>query len=407
MAPEGFGERLQRRFGYLGLTLDARRHRPRTPAPTDDGGWVAVLEDWIERQAAILAADSVVDADGGTVPAPVADGRGRRLWNLCHLARHGYGGPAVVDAIPAARQMVEHHLDPEHGGFRWSLDDDPRSEKLLYAQCVMIHALSEQAMLDPAGDALDLARSALDLAAAHVTPFGALHEYLDRGWVPLPDGADTPLGRGGTVTLNNQLHLIEALASYLQAGGPAEPATSIGRRTVELLHDHVLAGEDHPDQHRLDLEGRPQPEPDSLGHKVEAAWILADAAPVLGIEGETARARRWVQEVLDVGFADGGLDSSPGPGFRFGGHQRSWWVQVELLRALVEVDEGPEDPLRTTMVDLLTRLRREQVDPRTGQALQLTSTWGLVLFRGDDTTARTGYHDLRAYVAAADLLRSR
>jgi hypothetical protein len=32
--------------------------------------------------------------------------------------------------------------------------------------------------------------------------------------------------------------------------------------------------------------------------------------------------------------------------------------------------------------------------------------WGLVLVRGDDTTARTGYHDLRAYVAAAELLRT-
>jgi mannose/cellobiose epimerase-like protein (N-acyl-D-glucosamine 2-epimerase family) len=407
MAREGIAGRMARRFGYVGLTLDARRHRPRTPAPTDDAGWAEVLEDWIERQATVLAADAMSDAEGGTVPAQVADGRGRRLWNLCHLARHGYGGQPVLDAIPGARQMVDHHLDREHGGFRWAVDDDPLSEKQLYAQCVMIHGLSEQALLDPeaAPDALALAQSALVLAAEHVTPFGSLHEFLDRRWVPLPDGADTALGLGGTVTLSNQLHLVEALGALLEAGGPTEPATSVGRRTVALLHDHLLSGEDHPDRCSLDLDGHPLPEPVSLGHKVEAAWILAETAPLFDIEGETARARQWVEEVLAAGFAHGGLDSTPEPRFRPGGHQRSWWVQVELLRALVEVDEGPDDPLRTTMAELLTRLRREQVDPRTGQARQLTTTWGLVLFQGDQTTARTGYHDVRAYVAAARLLK--
>jgi hypothetical protein len=56
------------------------------------------------------------------------------------------------------------------------------------------------------------------------------------------------------------------------------------------------------------------------------------------------------------------------------------------------------------MLDLLDRLHRRQVDPRTGQARQLMTDWGLVLVRGDLTSARTGYHDLRAYVAAVELL---
>ena len=156
-----------------------------------------------------------------------------------------------------------------------------------------------------------------------------------------------------------------------------------------------------------DERGVPLDAPVSLGHKVEAAWILADAAGALGLADETPRARRWVDEALAVGFRHDGLNDDLARGFRPGGEQRSWWVQAELLRALVEIDEGPDSSSRVVMRRLLGWLHRHQVDPRTGQARQLMTHWGLVLVAGDGTTTRTGYHDVRAYVAAARLLQGR
>ncbi len=398
--------RARRRLGYVPLTLRARVGARPGPPPVDDAGWAALLRHWVDLQAARLAADAVADADGRPVPAPQIDGRGRRLWNLAHLARHGIGGREVTEAIPAARTMVDRHLDDEHGGYRWRLGDAPADPwKLLSGQCIAIQALSELTLADPrtAPRALTDARIALELAAARITPCGALHEFLDRRWSPLPDRTETEMGRGGTVTLGGQLHLVEAAAALVEASGDVQ-ATEIGRTTAALIHDRFLSGVGHPDRHWIDLHGNPLPEPVSLGHKVEAAWILADAAPRLGLEGERERARAWVDEVLDAGFHHGGLDPTPEPGFRLGGHQRSWWMQTELLRALVEVDDGPDSPTRPPMHELLRWLHGHQVDPRSGQARQLMTHWGVVLQLGDRNTTRTGYHDVRAYLAAADLL---
>lgn len=404
--------RARRRLGYIPLTVRSRWGARPGPAPTDDAGWARLLDSWVDMQAARLAADAFADAEGQPVPAAEVVGRGRRLWNLAHLARHGIGGQPVVDALPAARAAVDRHFDPEHGGYRWAVGTGPgapppNDQKLLYGQCVVIHGLSELALADPsaAPGARADAEAALALAAARVTPCGALAEHLDRRWQPLPAGSDTEMGIGGTVTLGGQLHLVEAVGLLVEAGGGAA-ARGVGRATVGVIHDHLLSTPHRPDRHWVDLAGAPLPEPVSLGHKVEAAWILADAAPHVGVDGEDGRARRWVEEVVGVGFRQGGLDSAPERAFRLGGRQRSWWVQVELLRALVEVDRGPGDPLRPVMRDLLGWLHRTQVDPRTGQARQLMTHWGLVLVSGEGTTARTGYHDVRAYVAAAALLRA-
>jgi mannose/cellobiose epimerase-like protein (N-acyl-D-glucosamine 2-epimerase family) len=404
--------RARRRLRYIPLTLRSRWGARPGPAPADDAGWARLLDTWVEMQAARLSADALADADGQGVPAPGVVGRGRRLWNLAHLARNGIGGQRVVDALPAARAAVDRHLDLEHGGYLWAVGAGPgapplNDQKLLYGQCVVVHGLSELALADPAAapGALADAEAAVSLATARLVPCGAVAEFLDRRWRPLPPASDTEMGLAGTVTLGGQLHLVEALATLVEAGG-GEQARTVGQATIGALHDHLLSGPGHPDRHWVDEDGAPLPEPLSLGHKVEAAWILADGAPHLGVDGEAGRARRWVDEVLDVGFRQGGLDSTPGPAFRLGGRQRSWWVQVELLRALVEVDRGPDDPLRPVMRDLLGWLHRSQVDPRTGQARQLMTHWGLVLVSGEDTSARTGYHDLRAYVAAASLLRA-
>lgn len=368
-----------------------------------------MLQGWLDRQAVRLAADVVADDEGQSVSPADVVGRARRLWTLAHLRRHGVGGDAVNHALPIARALLDRHVDPIHGGYRWFVHPGTGIDhKLLYGQSVVILALAELALAEPAmaADAMADAEATLALVARPLTAGGAVAEFLDTRWQPLPLGVETVMGRAGTVTVGGQLHLLEAMAVLATAGGGTR-SRDVGGRTADILQAWFLAGPGHPDRSSTDERGVPLDVPVSLGHKVEAAWILADAAGALGLADETPRARRWVNQALAVGFRHDGLNDDPVRGFRPGGEQRSWWVQAELLRALVEIDEGPGSSSRDVLRRLLGWLHRHQVDPRTGQAHQLMTHRGLVLVAGDGTTARTGYHDVRAYVAAAGLLQER
>ncbi len=405
MGGHGLVGRARRRLGYLGPTLEVRRRARPDPAPTDDPGWAALLHHWLDLQAPILCGDVETDLAGRPAPCPDLVGRSRRLWSLAHLQRHGIGGETVAAAVPRAWQAMDRHADHQHGGWVWAIDPSGAvtdGRKALYAQCMAVYALAEVARLDDATRPRALAEAATGFALATrpTTPWGAVTELLDRDWSPLPVGTEHRHATAGTISVGGALHLFEAAALLAVAGGGGG-ARSVAERTAALLHDHFLA------PRAADVtedSGVPLPVPVTLGHEVEAAWLLAEHAEALGLVGERERCRRVVETALGEGFRHGALGDSPETGFRPGGHQRVWWIQVELVRALVEFDDGPDGAFRDRLHQTLRWLHRRQVDPRTGQAWQLMTHWGLVLVTGRGTSARTGYHDIRAYGAAADLL---
>ena len=181
-----------------------------------------MLRGWVGRQAVRLAADVIADDEGRTVNPANVVGRARRLWTLAHLRRHEVGGDAVTRALPIARALVDHHADPVHGGYRWFVHPGTGADhKLLYGQSVVILALAELALAEPAmaADAVADAEATLALVARPLTEGGAVAEFLDRRWQPLPRGMETVMGRAGTVTLGGQLHLLEAVAVLASAGG--------------------------------------------------------------------------------------------------------------------------------------------------------------------------------------------
>lgn len=372
-------------------------------APTTDDGWARLLRLWNQRLAEQIVADVFADADGRPVPHPNLNGRARRLWTLAHLRRRDVLSHDVDECLEAAFALVEQHQDPEFGGFRWSVEPED-SNKLLYSQSVAVLALAELAMsgIEAAPSAATLASDTLELATARVTPGGAVHEFLDRAWNPLPKGSRAKplyLGTAGTVTLGGQLHLVEAAAALAEAVD-SPLARRVGANAVDIVRGWFLSTPDRPDHSCTDELGSALDQPTSLGHKVEAAWLVGATSDVLGTEVGPTDVRRWVQETLDAGFRAGGLDRHPGER-RI---RREWWQQTELLRALVEIDTGPDSDGRNVMYQLLRWLHRYQIDPRTARAWQVVARYGLVVDSGRNSTTHIGYHDVRAYVAAAELL---
>ncbi len=388
--------RLTRWPGHVARTV--RGARRVGPAPTDDAGWARQVRGWVEAQVPVLCAQ-VDDAGAGRpTPCPEVVGPARRLWSLARLQRHDIGGAAVADRLESARLDLARFVDPDHGGVVWAVapgrtvaDGEVVDDaKVLYGQCFAAFALAELARARPdgAGTLLDDAADLLLRAAARRTPTGVVDESARRDWSDPAPGRTHPPADPGAVSLDGQLHLVEAAAAVVEAGGD-EAVRRLGAESARFLADRFLGVE--PCTAVSAGDGVPRPGPRSLGHEVEAAWLLAAHAPALGLDPAIAHdlCARVVDGALAAGLRHDGLDDEPWPRPRPGGRRRCWWSQAELVRALVEVDDGPDGPRRHALRRVLGWMHRRHVDPRTGQARQLVTTWGLVLVTGESTGAQT------------------
>jgi len=133
--------------------------------------------------------------------------------------------------------------------------------------------------------------------------------------------------------MNTHLHVLEAYATLYQVW----PDAGLRRQLKGLLldfADHII---DPKSQHLTlfsDEAWQPRPGPVSYGHDVEAAWLLLEAAEILGEPGliqHFQQAAVQLARAAAEGLAsDGGLAYEQEPGGHFDA-DRHWWVQAEAV----------------------------------------------------------------------------
>ena len=89
---------------------------------------------------------------------------------------------------------------------------------------------------------------------------------------------------------------------------------------------------------------RPIPDDDSYGHDVETAYLLTEAAEVLGMSADpTTRTvtRRLVDHALEVGWDNehGGFYDKGPPAGKATAREKIWWIQAEGLNGLLLMHE--------------------------------------------------------------------
>lgn len=120
----------------------------------------------------------------------------------CYAAAYLLGHPSGAAMLDHGMRFIrDHHRDPEHGGYFWSVDDagPVRADKLAYGHAfVLLAAASAGAAGHPDARALYD-----DIMGVIRTRFwdGVMTEQYDRAWTPL----DTYRG------MNSNMHTLEAL----------------------------------------------------------------------------------------------------------------------------------------------------------------------------------------------------
>jgi mannobiose 2-epimerase len=269
----------------------------------------------------------------------------------------------------------------------------------MFAESYAIYALATYGRVlgEPEATALALGRFASIDQTRHDAQNGGYDQRNDPG----------TLSAGAAKDTNTHLHLMEAFSALYEASGDARVATRLGE-LVDLFASRLRqpSGYVHAE---FTLAWAPVGAPRiSYGHDLETAWLLLEAARVLGrLEDPTLRAA-----ALDI------ADTSAGPGFdRQGGGffeagpvggaandlDKVWWVQFEALEGLWWAYELSANATYLDQLESTLGWIERTEDLPAGEWFAMTNADGTAAgadYKSDEWKA--SYHTVRALVFLKD-----
>lgn len=268
----------------------------------------------------------------------------RILWTYAAAFRV-YGDAAYRDmAALAAHDLVTRFHDPQHGGFYWSINADDsvrRDRKQVYGQAFAIYALSEWHAATGEREPLELAGEVFRRLERHARDrvHGGYLEAFARDWSPIADMRLSAIDQNDPKSQNTLLHVMEAYTRLLQVWPDADLRAAL-RSLVGVMLNHVVDGETGHLRLFFTTDWRPTSDKISYGHDIEAAWLLARAAEVLGDPELSARIPGLVLRIADATLAEG--TDTDGAIFYLGApagvidDSKEWWPQAEAVVGFLE-----------------------------------------------------------------------
>lgn len=281
-----------------------------------------------------------IDGEGNLCPDAPRGGilNARILWTFASAYRV-LGRPEYLEtALKARDQILGPFWDSEFGGTYWSLRADGTPEdtkKQIYAIAFAIYGLSE--LYRATGDQVSLDRA---IELFHVIEDHSFdHEkngYLEafkRDWSPIEDMRLSDKDQNDAKTMNTHLHVLEGYTSLYRVWKDETLGRQL-RNMIQIFLDHICLPSGHLALF-FDEDWHNTSHAFSYGHDIEASWLLAEAAEVLGdpvLMAEVdkvcsgiavASMEGWSAEggmVYEKDLLDGAVDGD-----------RHWWVQAETV----------------------------------------------------------------------------
>ena len=297
--------------------------------------------------------------------------------------------PEYLEAATRAKDYIlNHFVDPEHGGTYWSVDylGQPRdTKKQFYAIGFMIYGLSEYARATGDREALDYALELYERIEEHSLDheYNGYIEACTRKWGEMADMRLSNLDANYPKSQNTHLHIIEPYTNLyrclkeMQAEQSCDYVTAIGsvlpvgiavpvellariegslRNLISIFTNRIL----NPDTHHLDLFfendwTRGAGHLKSYGHDIECSWLLHEAALALGDKKVLKKVESIVQLVAKASEkglnADGSMIHEANLDTGYVDDDRHWWVQAENVVGWLNLYQhfGDEDALQKAL----------------------------------------------------------
>lgn len=341
-----------------------------------------LLPFWRERSLDHAGGGFLAEmANDGTVREDAPHGlilNSRLLWTFAALYRH-LGDKRDFELARQAFKILESkYRDREHGGYCWRVDANGNPldlSKKIYGQAFCIYAFSEYALAIGEPGPLEAAQELFRLIEdhAHDSTFGGYIEARSADWSAASDLRLSDKDMDVAKSMNNHLHLLEAYTNLYRVWPQAEVAVRLDE-LVTIFGRHIISREadDRHLHHFFDEEWNLLSDTRTYGHDIEAAWLLSEAADVLGDEELEATVRLWAIELAQSTLAQA-VDAEGGIAYEGRGNEvtnpdRDWWCQAEAVVGLWHVFGLTGDPAFSDAASSVWRfIDRYQVDRDHGE----------------------------------------
>jgi cellobiose epimerase len=262
----------------------------------------------------------------------------RMLWTFSAAYRLHRDPAHLAIAAWMKVDLMTRFWDHEFGGLYWSVDGEgrpARTRKQVYGIAFGIYALAEHYRATGDRDSLDRAIALFESIESHAwdTTDGGYFEACSREWVLLDDWRLSEKDMNEPKSQNTHLHIMEAYTNLLRVW-PSDRLRATQRRLLAIMMERILDGRTHHLGLFFDAKWGWRTDHISYGHDIEAAWLLTEAAEVLGDPVVLQRIQKEAVAIADATLREG-IDRDGAvlyeglPDGTLTNSDKDWWPQVE------------------------------------------------------------------------------
>ncbi len=261
----------------------------------------------------------------------------RILWTFSAAYNHKPYSQTLAIAERAFSYIANYFIDKKNGGVYWSVDYKGNAldtKKQVYAIAFAVYAISEYAIATEGSRELSIAIDLYKSIVQHSYDGqkGGYIEALTADWKEATDLRLSAKDWNEKKSMNTHLHVVEAFANLYRIW----PNDTLKLQIEELLNiflDHII---DKQTNHLIlffDEDWNAKRGIVSYGHDIEAAWLLLEAAEIIGNKALITKFKQVSVNIAEAATrgldADGGLwyESEHGTLIK----EKHWWPQAEAM----------------------------------------------------------------------------
>jgi mannobiose 2-epimerase len=330
----------------------------------------------------------------------------RILWAFSAAYNFTSNKQYLEIADRAFHYILHHFIDKEFGGVYWTVDSEGKpidTKKQIYALAFALYGISEYAIATGLPKAKEQALNLFSTIEqySHDTKKRGYIEALTQDWKEIKDLRLSSKDANERKSMNTHLHVLDAYANLYRIF-PDESLCKNISELIELFLQHII---DEQNSHLIlffDDDWQPRSDIISYGHDIEAAWLILEAAEIIGDRALINKVKKRSVKIADATREgldkDGGLWYEYGKGSHHLVKEKHWWVQAEAMVGFFNAWQLTGD--ETYLLDSFNNwqfVKENILDEEKGEWV-----WGIKedhsLMKGEDKVGiwKCPYHNTRA-----------
>ncbi|ADQ79951.1 N-acylglucosamine 2-epimerase [Paludibacter propionicigenes WB4] len=263
----------------------------------------------------------------------------RIMWTFSSAALY-FNIPLYTQYAKRAKDYAfQYFFDTENGGTYWMLNADGSpvdTKKQIYSQAFFIYALVEYYRVTNDAACLDKAIDLFRLIEKYsfdATQNGYFEAY-SKEWVLLEDLRLSEKDANEKKTMNTHLHILEAYTNLYRIWKNEELAKQL-KNLIDIFLNKIINSKTYHLDLFFDENWNCKSTLFSYGHDIEAAWLLEEAAVVLGNADVLKTVRDVALKVADAAAegiqSNGSIVNEKNSATGHVDTNCDWWPQAEAM----------------------------------------------------------------------------